>query len=522
MKKPSLFLVLLAAFCLISNAQQVIPQHFPKGMKVSKDQVQHLKKNQKSVDLGWIFPTNDIYNNINGGTGATYYANILFPDSTVTINIGATLGDTNNWTMAIGQVFDPYSKIFDPAFNNTLIVPNTAYYIDSIAIMGWYMKKLPQIDTLIIEITQGLPATNDSYLSYYEYSPPLDTMYYYSPKMYGDPAQFGYKAKLTDPNKTIIKYPLTLFDTTLHYGKYITIPIGISIPANHITGVSISYVPGFNYNLNDTIITYYPSTSQIFSTNLNAFVFAWYYENFNPFYNIFYDPAGKNLSYMITTQGRYSSYTGASSSILNNSMKPLPNAGIDIGWKIIADSAINIPICSSQFYMYPDTNIAHHYFIVNQASGVAPIHYHWDWNDGTYDTIPYPSHTYNSAGSYSICLDIVTGDSCIVSYCDMYDVQKNTNTIISVDVIPQTPIGIKEIIPIPITISPNPSHDYLNITNLSPNTKARIYDFTGKTLLMQDFNSSQAQVDISKLASGMYLIELSNSAGRTVKKFLKE
>ena len=76
MKKPSLFLVLLAAFCLISNAQQVIPQHFPKGMKVSKDQVQHLKKNQKSVDLGWIFPTNDIYNNINGGTGATYYANI--------------------------------------------------------------------------------------------------------------------------------------------------------------------------------------------------------------------------------------------------------------------------------------------------------------------------------------------------------------------------------------------------------------------------------------------------------------
>src|ERR1035437_3066398 len=43
----------------------------------------------------------------------------------------------------------------------------------------------------------------------------------------------------------------------------------------------------------------------------------------------------------------------------------------------------NANVCGASYLLYPDTNIAHTYFIVNQSWGVSPIHYDWNWGDST-------------------------------------------------------------------------------------------------------------------------------------------
>src|SRR4030095_11036075 len=53
----------------------------------------------------------------------------------------------------------------------------------------------------------------------------------------------------------------------------------------------------------------------------------------------------------------------------------------------------------------------------------------------------YPSHTYNSAGFYNICLSIVDSAGCSDSTCVEYELQKSgeMNTIISVEVVDSIP-----------------------------------------------------------------------------------
>ncbi|MEI8204244.1 MAG: T9SS type A sorting domain-containing protein [Bacteroidota bacterium] len=183
---------------------------------------------------------------------------------------------------------------------------------------------------------------------------------------------------------------------------------------------------------------------------------------------------------------------------------------------------VNVSEVSAQFLLYADTNVLHHYYAVNLASGSTPMIYHWSWGDGTDTTAPYPSHTYAIAGYYNICLDVTTANGCIASYCDTFNIQKNGNSIISVDVIPQGTTAVTENKLSSIIVSPNPAQDFLFISNLGEKSHLRILDFTGKTLLLKDLNSLKAQIDISNLASGMYLVELSNTSGKTVRKFLKD
>ncbi len=88
--------------------------------------------------------------------------------------------------------------------------------------------------------------------------------------------------------------------------------------------------------------------------------------------------------------------------------------------------------CKADWMAYPD-------MMVNQASGFVPVDslplggryvyfqdlskgavksWHWEFGDGTTSEEPYPVHRYEKEGKYTVCLTIVTVDSCSSTRCD--------------------------------------------------------------------------------------------------------
>ncbi|MFZ4401991.1 MAG: T9SS type A sorting domain-containing protein [Bacteroidales bacterium] len=185
-----------------------------------------------------------------------------------------------------------------------------------------------------------------------------------------------------------------------------------------------------------------------------------------------------------------------------------------------------VPNCSAQFNMQADT-IPHVYYVVNNASGVAPLHFYWSWGDGTHDTIALPNHTYSSAGNYNICLKVTDANNCTITYCDSSFLQKSGNTMISVSVIPGTFLGIdSHILSGKISLFPNPATDILSIDlrqlSMLQNTTIAIYDIQGKLLLQQPLTQALTELNISSFAKGIYVVKIKNDKQSLVSKFIKE
>ena len=77
-----------------------------------------------------------------------------------------------------------------------------------------------------------------------------------------------------------------------------------------------------------------------------------------------------------------------------------------------------------------------------------------------------------------------------------------------------------------LSLYPNPTTNHLNIVLQSQNktiTQLQIIDLQGKLIQQKTINSAQAQLNISKLAKGIYIIEgTTNTGERFSRKFVKE
>ena len=188
---------------------------------------------------------------------------------------------------------------------------------------------------------------------------------------------------------------------------------------------------------------------------------------------------------------------------------------------VIANFILN---CSAQFALIADTTTPHHYFAVNNASGTAPLKYLWSWGDGTSDTIAYPSHTYDTAGYYTICLTITDSTGCTHTYCDSSYLQKSTNSIITINVIPQGTLGINtNVLTNQIKIYPNPTKDNLTIeTNSNNEQRLEIVNLIGQTVYTTFINNNKATINTSAFAKGVYILKLSSDKETVVRKFVKE
>ena len=64
----------------------------------------------------------------------------------------------------------------------------------------------------------------------------------------------------------------------------------------------------------------------------------------------------------------------------------------------------------------------------NGNGGTLPVlSYYWNFGDGTGGHTQDPHHVYSHAGTYQVCLTIMTTDSCTSTICDNFTVGANTN-----------------------------------------------------------------------------------------------
>ena len=178
--------------------------------------------------------------------------------------------------------------------------------------------------------------------------------------------------------------------------------------------------------------------------------------------------------------------------------------------------------CSALFTLEADTTTPHHYFVTNNAFGTPPLTYTWSWGDGTTDNVAYPSHTYSTAGYYNICLTITDSIGCTSTYCDSTYLQKSTNSMLTIDVIPQGTTGINENELLnQIKTYPNPVINYLTIET-PPQSTIKISSIQGQLIKTLATSGSKINVDVSSLPCGVYLVEVRTEKGVAVKKFIKE
>ncbi len=197
-------------------------------------------------------------------------------------------------------------------------------------------------------------------------------------------------------------------------------------------------------------------------------------------------------------------------------------------WEYTPDSTTS---CSAQFTMYADTFQAHHYYIVNNASGTGPLTYLWSWGDSYFSTSAYPSHSYGDTGIYNICLTITDTVGCQSTYCDTsYHVVRTKNGLASVTVITPSQVGITEINNSnAFVVYPNPAHDNLSIafsSNKKQTYSLRLIDITGRIVINNDqttiIGNNEIELNLSTVPRGLYLILVQNGDGTMQKKIVVE
>ncbi len=344
MKKAVVFLP--AIFAMFS----VFAQQTDQSLVLAPDQKVFVNREQMRgyVEQGWFIPSWDLFDNFWGGdySMVTHYANLVFPDSIVKYE-GSTGTISYNWLCAVGQVLDPYSQVF---FNP--LTTFQSYRVDSMFVLAWYNVVDSSVpDTLVAEFVIGTPTMSPQFAhTIFIFQP--DTLDASPPRMLGDTTQQGYYAKLTAPDKIIVKYPLTMQDSTMLYGKYIQFPVGIEVPMGKVIGVSLSFVPGYSYSFDDVLYSYMSGGS--LTQEINAFRMGLYAVDdtqSNP--SLFYDPYERyNLSYYIHKNGRYGLYVDQ---WRNERMASLITWGFDFGWKLSGSDNVSVyESANTSFSVYPN------------------------------------------------------------------------------------------------------------------------------------------------------------------------
>ena len=79
-------------------------------------------------------------------------------------------------------------------------------------------------------------------------------------------------------------------------------------------------------------------------------------------------------------------------------------------------------------------------------------------------------------------------------------------------------VGVNENAIEGVSIFPNPSEGIINITNHNNDENTIVvYDVIGKVVMTQVVNSTTT-IDLSSNGTGIYLVEVSNSNGKTVER----
>ena len=103
--------------------------------------------------------------------------------------------------------------------------------------------------------------------------------------------------------------------------------------------------------------------------------------------------------------------------------------------------------------------------------------------------------------------------------------QASNSYLLLDNVIVDSQLGIEDLFAFQLSIFPNPASDIINIVNneTASINGVEIVDINGRTVKFVRYNGvSEAQINISDLSAGMYLMNVSSDQGTTTKKIVKK
>ncbi|HET6991368.1 MAG TPA: PKD domain-containing protein [Bacteroidia bacterium] len=182
--------------------------------------------------------------------------------------------------------------------------------------------------------------------------------------------------------------------------------------------------------------------------------------------------------------------------------------------------------CNANFVIYPDSNNTQQAWAYNLSTGGPGMTYDWNWGDNTpHDYVAYPSHVYQSTGTYNICL-IVTdaANQCSDTMCVTINVFRLSQQAAQVPYyVNVLPMGIHEQTQVNWSLFPNPASTVLTIRteyNLQ-NRKYHILDIAGRTIIANTIDGNK--IDVSSLDKGMYILQIEDSKGGfSAQRFMKD
>jgi PKD repeat protein len=180
--------------------------------------------------------------------------------------------------------------------------------------------------------------------------------------------------------------------------------------------------------------------------------------------------------------------------------------------------------------------------VVNGAASNAGFTFVWDFGDNTGAMSGAPLHTYNSFGSYVVCLMALdTMNGCVSTFCDTITVDSSGNFSRSatkpgftVNILPPVinyfmAVDKVEEGKLAISLFPNPANNVVNLainTEVAINGTVSILDLTGKVAYTNTLNvvagQEQVSLPIEQLPSGMYLVRITSETTQQTMKFIKE
>lgn len=149
-------------------------------------------------------------------------------------------------------------------------------------------------------------------------------------------------------------------------------------------------------------------------------------------------------------------------------------------------------------------------FSENSTGGVAPYTYNWDFGDGNTSSMANPTHTYASAGTYTVTLWIT--ESSMLGQVD--------DSTLTVVVDPCS--SVEESLVNTIEMYPNPTKDgMVQFSNIENNTTVTVYNLVGAVVYNTIINNAQS-IDFSNLNKGSYVVSLTTNNKSAIKKLIIE
>ncbi len=150
--------------------------------------------------------------------------------------------------------------------------------------------------------------------------------------------------------------------------------------------------------------------------------------------------------------------------------------------------------------------------------------YSWDFGDASSSTDFEPTHTYSSAGTYTVCLT-ASNSICGTSefFCDDVTVvavrtdNPNNNGTATED---RSQLGMQEWEKA-ISLYPNPTSSVFNLELTGLETGIQLMDANGRLLAQRDGGEEQMQFDLSNFAKGMYMVVIATDQGIITKRILR-